>query len=116
TRRMAGSYSIFGSIACLPRSYRRAFSDANYLRVAGTKIREWSPMLKKITEETTLKDILKHTEAGSILVKHGIHCPLCPFARIEMASLKIGEVARAHNVNIDELLKELNDALSESRT
>ena len=73
-------------------------------------------MPKKITEETTLEDILKHPKANSILMKHGIYCPLCPFARIEMASLRIGEVARAYRVNIDELLKELNDALSENRT
>jgi len=66
---------------------------------------------KRITEDTTLEDILRHPETSSILVKHGIYCPTCPFARFEMGKLRIGDVARTYRVNINNLLKELNETL-----
>lgn len=69
---------------------------------------------EKITEDTTLEEILRHPGTGSTLVKHGIHCPTCPFARFEMGRLKIGDVARNYGVDVDNLLKELNETVRKS--
>ena len=66
---------------------------------------------RKITEDMTLEEILRYPETGSILVKHGIHCPTCPFAGFEMGRLKIGDVARNYGVDVDNLLKELNETV-----
>ena len=66
---------------------------------------------EKITEDTTLEEILKYPRTGSTLVKHGIYCPTCPFAGFEMGRLKIGDVARNYGVNVDNLLKELNETV-----
>lgn len=72
--------------------------------------------MDRITEDTTLEDILRHPGTSSILVKHGIYCPTCPFARFEMSKLRIGDVARTYRVNIDNLLKELNETLRKGQT
>ena len=66
---------------------------------------------RRITENTTLEEILRDPEAGRILVKHGIYCPVCPFARLELGRLRIGDVARTYNADLDELLRELNENL-----
>lgn len=63
---------------------------------------------EKITEDTTVEQILKYPGTSSTLVKHGIHCPTCPFAQFEIGRLKIGDVARNYGVDVDILLKELN--------
>lgn len=64
---------------------------------------------EKITEDTTIEEILRHPGTSSTLVKHGIHCPTCPFAQFEIGRLRIGDVARNYGVNLDALLKELNE-------
>jgi hybrid cluster-associated redox disulfide protein len=66
---------------------------------------------EKITENTTVEEILKYPGTSSTLVKHGIHCPTCPFAQFEIGRLKIGDVARNYGVDVDALLKELNETV-----
>ena len=66
---------------------------------------------EKITENTTVEEILKYPGTSSTLVKHGIHCPTCPFAQFEIGRLKIGDVARNYGVDVDVLLKELNETV-----
>ena len=66
---------------------------------------------EKITEDTTVEEILRYPSASSILVKHGIHCPTCPFAQFEIGRLKLGDVARNYGANVDNLLKELNETV-----
>ncbi|RJS69517.1 disulfide oxidoreductase [Candidatus Bathyarchaeota archaeon] len=70
---------------------------------------------EKITENTTLEKILRYPGTSSVLVKHGIYCPTCPYARFEMAMLKIGDVARSYGANLDVLLKELNEAVEKGQ-
>jgi len=65
----------------------------------------------KFTENSTLEEILRHPKTSSILVKYGIYCPTCPYARFEMAVLKIGDVAKNYGVDINSLLKDLNEAI-----
>jgi len=65
----------------------------------------------KITENTTLAEILKNPGAEKILAKYNLPCLSCPMAKFEMENLKIGEMCKMYEINLAELLKELNNAL-----
>lgn len=67
-------------------------------------------MKEKITENTTLAEILKNPEAEKILAKYNLPCLGCPFAKMEMENLKIGQVCQMYDINVEKLLKELNNA------
>ena len=62
----------------------------------------------KITENTTLAEILEKPELAKILAKYNLPCLSCPFAEIEMKNLKIGEICKMYNINVNNLLKDLN--------
>ena len=66
----------------------------------------------EITEDTTLAEILKYSEAEKILVKYNLPCLSCPFAKFEIENLKIGEVCKTYNIDLKNLLKELNKVYS----
>ena len=66
----------------------------------------------EITENTTLEEILKHPESIPVLMRLGLPCPTCPMVRLEMGRLKIGDAARMYGINVDNLLAELNRAIS----
>lgn len=66
-------------------------------------------MKDKITENTTLAKILKHPEAEKILMKYNLPCLGCPFAKLEMENLKIGEVCKMYGIDSKSLIKELNN-------
>jgi len=68
--------------------------------------------MPKITEDTTLAEILKYSEAEKILAKYNLPCLGCPFAKFEMENLKIGEVCKMYNIDLKNLLKELNKIYS----
>jgi len=68
-------------------------------------------MEKKITENTTLAEILGKPELIKILVKYNLPCVGCPLAKYEMENLKIGEISKIYEINLAELLKELNNSL-----
>ena len=70
-------------------------------------------MAGKITEDTTLEELLRRRETISVLFKYGLPCLTCPMARFEMGNLKIGEVARAYNIDVKALLEDLNKAVGE---
>jgi len=65
-------------------------------------------MANKIRKETTLDEILKNPEAEKILVKRNIPCVGCPFAKLEMENLKLGDICQMYGIDIEKLLKELN--------
>jgi len=67
-------------------------------------------MEKKITENTTLAEILEKPELIKILVKYNLPCLSCPFAKMEIEGLKIGDVCRMYDIDVEKLLKELNGA------
>ncbi len=67
--------------------------------------------MKKITKDTSLTKILKHSEAEKILAKHNVPCVTCPFVKMEMDKLKIGQICKIYGIDIDKLLKELNKKL-----
>ena len=66
---------------------------------------------EKITEDTTLEEVLRHREAIPILIKYGLPCSACPLARFEMGRLKIGDVTRRYGIDVNSLLKELNETV-----
>ena len=68
---------------------------------------------RKFKENTPLEEVLKHPRAALVLRQHGIPCPTCPLARLEMGKLKIGDVARMYNVDLERLLEALNKAVKE---
>jgi len=66
---------------------------------------------KKITGEITLSQILKYPGAGKILAKYKLPCLWCPMAKFEMENLTLGEICKMYNINLEKLLRELNQKL-----
>lgn len=65
-------------------------------------------MKNRITKDTTLTEILDLVGAEKILVKYNLPCLSCPFAKMEMENLKIGDVCKMYGINLNDLLEELN--------
>ena len=65
-------------------------------------------MGKKITENTSLAEILEKPELVKILAKYNLPCLSCPMAKFEMTNLKIGEVCKMYGIDAEKLLWELN--------
>ncbi len=66
----------------------------------------------KITEETTLAEICKYSQAEKILIKYRLPCLHCPLAAMEMGQLKIGQICQKYNIDLKNLLEELNKNIS----
>lgn len=65
-------------------------------------------MTKKMTKKMSFAEIIqKHPEAVETLMNKGMHCIGCPMAQME--SLEDG--AKAHGLNANKLVKELNEKL-----
>jgi hybrid cluster-associated redox disulfide protein len=62
----------------------------------------------KITKDATLAGILENPKAEEILAKHGVPCVTCPYAKMEMDKLKLGEICKMYGIKLDDLLKDLN--------
>ncbi len=63
----------------------------------------------KINKNTTLKKILDIKGSDKILQKHKIPCLSCPMASVEMSVLKIGEIAKMYGLDLEKILKDLNN-------
>jgi len=60
----------------------------------------------KITKDTLISDILKiNPKATEILMRYGMGCLGCPSAQMET----LEQAAAVHGMNVDEILKELNE-------
>lgn len=63
-------------------------------------------MKNKITKNMTFMELMElDSEAGSKLAERGLFCGGCPMAQFET----IENGARAHGVDVEELLRELNN-------
>ena len=71
-------------------------------------------MKRRISEETSLAEVMRRPETLQVLVNHGIPCVACPMARFEMESLRVGDVAKAYGIDVDRLMKDLNEALEKA--
>jgi hypothetical protein len=66
-------------------------------------------MVKKLTKNSTLAEVLAASGAEKILAKYKLPCLTCPFAQLEIDVLKIGEVCKLYGIQLEKVLKELND-------
>ena len=66
----------------------------------------------KITKDTLLADIINQEKAESVLEKHQVPCLSCPFAKLEMHELTIGQICENYGLDCEELLKDLNNDLN----
>lgn len=64
----------------------------------------------KITEKTVLVDVMALKNAEKILTKHNVPCVTCPFAKMEMDKLKIGQICEMYGIDLKKLLSDLNKA------
>jgi len=71
--------------------------------------------MPEFTGDTTLEEVLKDPRGALILRRYGIPCPICPLARAEMKELKLKDVARMYGVDLDSLLRALNEGLKEGK-
>ena len=62
----------------------------------------------KITEKTTLAEILKNPTAEKVLLKYNLPCLSCPYAQFEAEELKIGQICQMYKINLKSLLSDLN--------
>jgi hypothetical protein len=65
-------------------------------------------MSNQLTKETVLADILEISGAEEVLAKYNLPCLTCPFAKLEMSELKIGEVCKMYGIDDEKLVEELN--------
>lgn len=62
----------------------------------------------KITKKSTIEDILNHPKGKEVLAKYNVPCLGCPMAAMEMQYLKIEDVAKQYDIELEEMLEELN--------
>ncbi|MBN1376981.1 disulfide oxidoreductase [Candidatus Woesearchaeota archaeon] len=66
----------------------------------------------KITEDTTLEEVLNFEKAHEVLVKFNVPCLSCPFASQEMGTLTLKDITNAYGIDLKKLLKELNKKIN----
>ena len=68
--------------------------------------------MAKVTKETMIGELLDigAEAAAPVLLRIGMHCLGCPASQMET----IEEAAMVHGVDADELVRQLNERLSES--
>lgn len=65
--------------------------------------------MPKITKDTNLADIMKLPGAEKIMAKYKVPCLTCPMAKFEIGFLKIGQICQTYKIDVNDLLKELNE-------
>ncbi|MCW3490768.1 DUF1858 domain-containing protein [Dethiobacter alkaliphilus] len=66
-----------------------------------------SPNDSKVTKEMTIAEVLRQKPStAQVLMRHGMHCLGCATA----AGETIAQAAVVHGIDLDTLLKELNEA------
>lgn len=59
-----------------------------------------------ITKDTPIMEVLQaKPKSQAVFIKHGMHCVTCLGSEFE--SIEMG--ARSHEINLEQLLKELNE-------
>ncbi|MBA7599150.1 hypothetical protein ES703_06177 [subsurface metagenome] len=62
---------------------------------------------QKITKEMTIAEVIeKHPKTASVFMIYGLHCFGCPMAQSET----LEQLARANQMDLKKLLKDLNKA------
>jgi len=68
-------------------------------------------MLKTITKDTILADVLSCPGSEEILMKHKLPCLTCPLSAFEIKELKIGQVCEFYGIDAKRVIEELNKHL-----
>ncbi len=66
-------------------------------------------MKKKITENTTLAEILENEKAQEILEEFAVPCLICPMMSMEASAVKIGDICDTYGIDKSKLLEKLNN-------
>ncbi len=64
--------------------------------------------MKKITKDSTLGEAMSIKGSEEVLAENNVPCVSCPFARMEMDKLKVGQICEQYGIDCDLLLTELN--------
>jgi len=64
--------------------------------------------MKKINKESTLGEVMKLKGSLEVLSDNNVPCVTCPFAKMEMDKLKVGQICEQYGIDCDLLLTELN--------
>ena len=68
----------------------------------------WENFMIKFKKSDIIAYVLEnHTNAEEILTSFGLHCLYCPCAQME----SLEEACEVHDINVEELLKALNQPL-----
>ena len=65
--------------------------------------------MEKITKDTVLSEIMGDKKSQAVLEKYNLPCLSCPFAKMEMEKLKLGDVCQMYGLDLEGLLKDLNE-------
>lgn len=70
------------------------------------------PQKGKITKEMPIGQVVsEHPETIEVFMKHGLHCVGCAVAQFE----NIGQGALAHGIDIENLIRDLNEKIKKSK-
>lgn len=64
--------------------------------------------MANFTKESLLGEIIKGEGNAEKLVKHGVPCPTCPMAAMEMDKLTIGMISETYGLDTEAILSDLN--------
>lgn len=63
----------------------------------------------KITAKTKLGKILEIKGAENVLHKNNVPCVTCPYMAMEINKLTLGYICQAYELDLDKILKDLNN-------
>lgn len=66
----------------------------------------------KVTKKTKLSKLLDDKTAQKVLGKYDFPCLSCPHARSEMEVLELGNVCEMYDLDMEKIIKDLNEKLS----
>jgi len=66
-------------------------------------------MTDKYTEDSKLEEVLKTPETSAVIAKYQLPCLHCAMAAYEAKILTLGQIAKSYGIDLDGMLKELNE-------
>ncbi|HAJ95865.1 MAG TPA: disulfide oxidoreductase [Actinobacteria bacterium] len=66
-------------------------------------------MADKYTADSKLEEVLKTPETSAIIDKFQLPCLHCAMAAYEAKILTLGQIAKTYGIDLDGMLKELNE-------
>jgi len=64
--------------------------------------------MANFSENSVLGEIVSDAGNAEKLVKHGVPCPTCPMAAMEMDKLTLGMIAETYGLDLPSILADLN--------